>query len=68
MTPEFMDPPPGFDAEAYLQVVSDTMGLTIDPAHRANVLLFLRYSACMGNLLMSFELDDQFEAAPVFTP
>ncbi|MCP5420288.1 MAG: DUF4089 domain-containing protein [Gammaproteobacteria bacterium] len=68
MTPEFLAPPPGFDAQAVLDTVAPALGLSIAPEHRPGTLLFLDLSARMAQFVMEFELADDLEPAPVFRP
>ncbi len=68
MTPEFLEPPPGFDAEAWLDAVAPVIGLDIDPEYRAGVLRYLDMTARMAGHVMAFELPDHCEPAPVFRP
>lgn len=57
-----------FDAEAYIDAASRLIGLPIDRAHRAGVLLNLERIAQMAALVMDFPLPEECEPAPVFTP
>ena len=57
-----------FDAEAYVDAASRLIGLPIDPAHRAGVLLNLERIAQMAALVMEFPLPDDTEPAPVYQP
>ena len=57
-----------FDAEAYVDAVSRLIGLPIDPAHRAGVLLNLERIAQMAALVTDFPLPEETEPAPVFAP
>ena len=68
MTPEFLEPPKNFDANAYLDAAAAALELTIDPAHRDGVLRFLDFTARMANFVMEFELPEDTEPAPVFRP
>jgi len=57
-----------FDAEAYVDAVAKLIGLPIDPAHRPGVVLNLERIAQMAALVMEFDLPEETEPAPVYTP
>jgi hypothetical protein len=57
-----------FDAEAYVDAAAALIGLSIDPAHRAGVVLNLERIAEMAAMVMEFPLPDETEPAPVFEP
>lgn len=58
-----------FDAEAYVDAVSDLMDLTVAPAHRPGVVRFLTIAAEMAEALETADLDEREAAlAPVYTP
>ena len=62
------DPQPSFDPEAYLAAAAPLLGLTLDPAWIAPILANLRVLASAGDLVSSFPLPDDIEAAPRFEP
>ncbi|MEZ5585373.1 MAG: DUF4089 domain-containing protein, partial [Candidatus Competibacteraceae bacterium] len=68
MTPEFLPPPADFDGETYLNAVAPALGLSIDPAYRPGLLMYLDFTARMAQFVMDFELPDNLEPAPVFRP
>lgn len=68
MTPESLQTPPGFDPEAYLELMSRALDMPIDPAYRDNVKLHLELTARMAGLVASFPLPDELEPAFVFDP
>ena len=55
-----------FDAEAYVDAAARLVGLPLDPAHRAGVVLNLERIARMAALVMEFPLPEETEPAPVF--
>jgi hypothetical protein len=55
-----------FDAAAYVDAAAALIGLPLDPAHRAGVILNMQRIAEMAALVMSFPLPDGVEPAPVF--
>jgi hypothetical protein len=57
-----------FDAEAYVDAAARLIGLPIDPAHRPGVVLNLERIAQMAALVMAFDLPEETEPAPVYTP
>jgi hypothetical protein len=57
-----------FDAEAYVDAAAKLIGLPIDPAHRPGVVLNLERIAQMAALVMEFDLPEETEPAPVYTP
>lgn len=59
---------PPFDPEAYMAAAAPLLGLTLDPAWIAPILANLRVLAAAGDLVSSFPLPDELEAAPRFEP
>jgi hypothetical protein len=57
-----------FDAEAYVDAAARLIGLPLDPAHRAGVVLNLERIAQMAALVMEFPLPEETEPAPVYAP
>jgi Protein of unknown function (DUF4089) len=57
-----------FDAEAYVDAAAKLIGLPLDPAHRPGVVLNLERIAQMAALVMEFDLPEETEPAPVYTP
>jgi hypothetical protein len=57
-----------FDAEAYVDAAAALIGLPIDPAHRAGVVVNIERLAQMAALVMEFALPEEAEPAPVFRP
>jgi hypothetical protein len=57
-----------FDAEAYVDAAAKLIGLPLDPAHRPGVVLNLERIAQMAALVMAFDLPEETEPAPVYTP
>ncbi|TYC60632.1 DUF4089 domain-containing protein [Rhodobacterales bacterium] len=57
-----------FDAEAHVALMEKTMGLKIEEEWRPSVVANMSATANAADLLMSFPLDDDVEAAPVFLP
>jgi hypothetical protein len=57
-----------FDAKAYVDAAAKLIGLPIDPAHRPGVILNLERIAQMAALVMAFDLPEETEPAPVYTP
>jgi len=55
-----------FDADAWIDVVTPNLGLTIDPAYRPCVLAFLRLSAEHADRVQQFALPEELEPAPIF--
>jgi len=61
-------PKPDFDPERWLDTVSALMDVDIVAGDRAGVIANLAVAAQMADLLMVFELPDDLESAPRFTP
>jgi hypothetical protein len=57
-----------FDAEAYVDAAARLIGLPIEPAHRPGVVLNLERIARLAALVMEFDLPEEIEPAPVYTP
>jgi hypothetical protein len=57
-----------FNAEAYVDAAAALIGLPLDPAHRAGVVLNLERIAAMAVLVMEFSLPEETEPAPVYKP
>jgi hypothetical protein len=57
-----------FDAAAYVDAAAKLIGLPIDPAHRPGVVANLERIAQMAALVMEFDLPEETEPAPVYTP
>jgi hypothetical protein len=57
-----------FDAKAYVDAAAKLIGLPLDPAHRSGVVLNLERIAQMAALVMEFDLPEETEPAPVYTP
>jgi hypothetical protein len=53
---------------AYLDQTAAVLGLNLAPEDRAVVLLLLANLARVAEPLMAFELPDDLDPAPVFTP
>jgi hypothetical protein len=57
-----------FDAAAYVDAAARLIGLPLDPAHRPGVALNLERIAQMAALVMEFDLPEETEPAPVYSP
>ena len=57
-----------FDPEALIDAMTPLLGLTLTPESRAQTILHLRIAAQQAELLLSAQLGDREEPAPVFTP
>jgi hypothetical protein len=58
-----------FDAEAHLEAVAATLGLTIPPDAAEGAVRYLRLAESMAARLMAAPLDPAaFEQAPAFIP
>lgn len=55
-------------AAAYVDATAAALGLTIDPAHRTNVVRQLLGLLTAAQLVIGFSLPDDVEIAPVFRP
>jgi len=60
-----MTPAP-FDPEALVEAMAPLLGLTLTPESRAGTILHLRVAAEQAELLLSAQLEDGEEPAPVF--
>jgi hypothetical protein len=60
--------PPEFDPEAVVDAVSPLLGLTLTVELRAQAILHLRIAAEQAGLLLTAEIGDKDEPAPVFRP
>lgn len=60
MTPE--------QIERHVDATAATIGLPLDPSHRAGVVRYFTIAAAMAELVMTLPLDPQDEPAPVFLP
>lgn len=58
--------PPPFDPDAYAALAAPLLGLAIDPAWVSPVTANLRVLAAAAELVASFPLPDEVEAAPRF--
>lgn len=56
------------DIAAYVDAASRAVGLTIDPAHRAAVVLHVQLAASMAARLEGIALEPADESANVFRP
>jgi Protein of unknown function (DUF4089) len=59
---------PEFDPEAVVDAVSPLLGLTLTAESRAQTILHLRIAAQQAELLLTAEIGDGDEPAPVFRP
>ncbi len=59
--------PNDFDPDAVLDAMAPQLGLTIADAYRPGVRLHLENTARIAAGLLTFDLDDDVEPAPVFT-
>jgi len=57
-----------FDEKAHVAHMETVMGLTIKDDWRPVVEAHVAATAKAADLVMSFPLDDELEAAPVFVP
>lgn len=57
-----------FDEKAHVAHMETVMGLTIKDDWRSVVEAHVAATAKAADLVMSFPLDDELEAAPVFVP
>jgi hypothetical protein len=57
-----------FDEKAHVALMEKTMGLTIEEDWRPIVEANMAATAKAAELVLSFPLDDDVEAAPVFEP
>ncbi len=55
-----------FDPEALVDAMVPLLGLTLTPESRAEAILHLRVAAQQAELLLSAQLEDGEEPAPVF--
>ena len=60
-----MTPAP-FDPEALVDAMASLLGLTLTPESRAGTILHLRVVAEQAELLLSAQLEDGEDPAPVF--
>jgi hypothetical protein len=56
-----------FDVTLYMDAAAAALGLTIEPAWRAEVADNLKLLFLQGERLLDFPLPDEAEAAPVFS-
>jgi len=54
--------------EEYVDRAAALLGLTLDPEYRPGVVANFERTAAIAELVLSFELPDTVEAAPVFRP
>lgn len=57
-----------FDEKAHVALMEKTMGLTIEEEWRPIVEANMAATAKAAELVLSFPLEDDVEAAPVFVP
>ena len=57
-----------FDARKHVDHMEKVMGLSIEKAWRPTVVANMAATAKAADLILSFPLDDEIEAAPVFVP
>ena len=57
-----------FDPEALVDAMAPLIKLALTPESRAEVVLHLKIAAEQAELLMSAEIGDAVEPAPVFRP
>ena len=60
--------PGSFDPEAVIDAMAPLLDLVLTAESRAATILHLRIAAAQVELLLSAELDDLEEPAPVFKP
>ena len=58
--------PPPFDPDAYAAITAPLLGLELDPAWLPPITANLRVLAAAAELLATFALPDEIEAAPRF--
>ena len=59
---------PEFNPEAVVDAVSPLLGLTLTAESRVQTILHLRIAAQQAELLLTAEIGDEDEPAPVFRP
>jgi hypothetical protein len=57
-----------FDPEAFVDAAAPLLGLTLTEESRVEILFNLRVAAAQAELLLSAELPELKEPAPVFRP
>jgi hypothetical protein len=57
-----------FDPVAFAAAAASLIGVELAPESRASVVLHLKIAAELAAKLETYELDDEAEPAPVFTP
>ena len=57
-----------FDPEALIAAMAPLLGLTLTAESRAQTALHLKIAARQAELLLSAQIDDEAEPAPVFHP
>ena len=60
--------PHEFDADTVIDAMAPLLGLTIAEDYRPGVKFHLENTARIAAVVLTFELDDEAEPAPVFTP
>jgi hypothetical protein len=56
------------DSQALMEQMAPALGLKIAPEYRPGVQTFLGIATQMAERVMSFELPDELEPAPIFRP
>jgi hypothetical protein len=57
-----------FDAEALVDAMAPLLRIALTPASRSETIVHLKIAAEQAELLLSGEIGDQDEPAPVFRP
>ena len=57
-----------FDPEALVEAMAPLLGIELTPESRAQTILHLRIAVDQADLLMSAEIGDEDEPAPVYRP